>query len=76
MPRITVSSGPHGAGNSASSYDVGTQWQPVRITGTGNDRTALLRYPTGHGHVSIRVTAADTDGATVEQTVVNAYRLS
>jgi hypothetical protein len=58
------------------SYDGGTTWRPVRVAGTGDRRVALLTHPAGPGLVSLRATAADAAGNTVEQTIVNAYRLA
>lgn len=54
-----------------ASYDGGTTWRPVRLTGTGDQRLALVKHPR---MVSLRATAADSGGNMVEQTIVNAYR--
>lgn len=56
------------------SYDGGTTWKPVRVTGTGDKRVAVIRHPTGSSTVSLHATATDAHGNTVEQTIINAYR--
>jgi hypothetical protein len=33
-----------------------------------------VRHPAGSGYVSLRATASDTNGNTVTQTIVHAYR--
>ena len=47
------------------------------MTGSGAVRggVALLHHPDGPGYVSLRATATDSEGNTVTQTVVCAYRL-
>jgi hypothetical protein len=57
------------------SFDGGATWRPVRVTGNGDHRTAHIHHPTGPGHVSLRATATGKGGATVDQTVLNAYGL-
>jgi hypothetical protein len=52
------------------SFDDGATWKPVRL----KDDAALVPLPGGEGFVSLRATAADSDGNTVEQTVIRAYR--
>lgn len=59
-----------------ASYDDGATWIPVRLTGTGGTRLARMRHPDGPGTVSLRATATDAHGDAVEQTILNAYRLS
>lgn len=56
------------------SYDDGQTWQeaPVR----GNGRLLVPHHPAGDGFVSLRVSAADADGNTVEQTIIRAYRFA
>ncbi|NUT02765.1 MAG: hypothetical protein HOV76_04750 [Hamadaea sp.] len=57
------------------SLDGGTTWQQVKVAAKGGgDFTASYVLPsrTG-GTVSIKATASDTDGNTIEQTVLNAY---
>ncbi|MEU7572186.1 S8 family serine peptidase [Micromonospora sp. NPDC049240] len=59
------------------SYDDGATWQPVRLTAAGAGTwNATLRYPRTSGFVSLKATASDDAGNTVEQEVVRAYRLS
>ncbi|GAA0794165.1 S8 family peptidase [Spirilliplanes yamanashiensis] len=56
------------------SHDGGRTWvKPVmvRVGGTG---VALVERPEGTGTVTIRSTATDAAGNTVEQTIANAYR--
>lgn len=55
------------------STDDGRTWRPVPVTGSGANRTALVRNPAG-GFVSLRATAA-TDNGTVTQTVIRAYAI-
>jgi hypothetical protein len=53
-----------------ASFDDGLTWTQVQVQ---ND-AALVRLPAGSGFVSLRATAADNEGNTVEQTIVHAYR--
>ncbi|MFI9815149.1 S8 family serine peptidase [Saccharothrix variisporea] len=50
-----------------ASFDDGATWVPVR--------TLIPRGGKPGGYVSLRVTASDTEGNTVDQTVLRAYRL-
>jgi hypothetical protein len=59
-----------------ASFDDGGTWQPLRVKGRGDDRTVTIDHPTGPGFVSLRATAADSDGNRVEQTIIHAYRLT
>ena len=59
-----------------ASFDDGGTWQPLRVTGRGDDRKVTIDHPTGPGFVSLRATAADADGNRVEQTIIHAYRLT
>ncbi|MEU2613213.1 hypothetical protein ABZ570_16760 [Micromonospora sp. NPDC007271] len=58
-----------------ASFDGGRRWQPVRLTGSGEQRIASIRHPAGAEHVSLRATAVDAAGNRVEQTVLRAYLL-
>jgi hypothetical protein len=58
------------------SYDGGTDWQQVRLIGWGDRRVALVKHPAGPGLVSLRATATDAAGNSVQQTIVNAYRVA
>lgn len=53
------------------SYDEGQHWQPVPLTGSGDRRIALIRR--SGATVSLRATAADADGNTVQQTIIRSY---
>lgn len=55
------------------SYDDGQTWQEVPVRG---GRLVVLHHPDGDGFVSLRASATDADGNTVEQTVIRAYRIS
>ena len=57
------------------SYDDGRTWQRATLRGEGDHRTAVVRHPRGAGFASLRVTAADTRGNSVTQTVIRAYAL-
>jgi hypothetical protein len=57
------------------SYDDGKIWQKAAVTGTGERRVATVHHPRGAGFASLRVSAADTAGNTVEQTLIRAYAL-
>ena len=54
------------------SYDDGTTWQTPLYSRIGERGVAFLRP--GAGAVSLRVTAANSAGATVVQTMIRAYR--
>jgi subtilisin family serine protease len=55
------------------SYDDGATWCPVPLTGDGLNRTAHVIHPAGHGFVSLKATATDSAGNSVEQTIIHAY---
>jgi hypothetical protein len=56
------------------SYDDGAHWSPTLLIRLGNGGIALAKHPQGHGFVSLRGTASDNTGNTVEQTIIRAYR--
>lgn len=61
-----------------TSYDDGQHWQPVTVTGWNGRFSAIVPAPprgSAATAVSLRVTAADTAGDTVTQTVDRAYLL-
>jgi hypothetical protein len=62
------------------SYDHGKTWQPavVNRTANGEYRVIYTHPPLGDtaGTVSLRAQASDEDGNRVEQTMLDAYRLS
>jgi hypothetical protein len=55
-----------------ASFDDGATWIPVQL----KDDTALIANPAGSGFVSLKASAADSEGNTVEQTIIHAYRYS
>ncbi len=57
------------------SYDDGAKWTRARTGFSGSTGVALLRHPDAGKFVSLRITARDTDGNTVTQTVTRAYQL-
>jgi subtilisin family serine protease len=58
------------------SYDDGRTWQAAPLTRTGGRWLAALRHPSGPGFVSLRATATDHAGNTVDQMIIHAYRLA
>lgn len=57
------------------SYDGGVTWTAAPFRRTGAGWCLALRHPAGARTVSLRATAGDPTGPTVEQTTVDAYRL-
>jgi subtilisin family serine protease len=57
------------------SYDDGTTWTEPRYTRTGDRGVAILKNPRKPGYVSLRATATDTAGNSVQQTIMRAYRV-
>ena len=61
------------------SYDHGTSWQPATLTRICHGQVCTNHYraaytaPAG-AQVSLRVTAHDTNGATVTETILDAYQ--
>jgi subtilisin family serine protease len=53
-----------------ASLDDGATWKPLRLRGGA----ALVPHSGGSGFVSLRATAADSQGDTVELTVIHAYK--
>lgn len=58
------------------SYDDGATWQPALVAGKGDLRRAIVHHPSAGGYVSLRASAVDTLGNSVQQTIIRAYRLS
>jgi subtilisin family serine protease len=58
-----------------ASFDDGATWQPVPLAGAGDRRTAMVRQPAGPRFVSLRATATDRSGNSVQQTIIRAYVL-
>jgi len=56
-----------------ASFDDGATWLPVPIVGLDDRALGLIVHPPGTTFVSLRGSAADTEGNTVEQTVLRAY---
>lgn len=57
------------------SYDDGGTWQTVPVRREGGQWLAGLRHPAGAAFVSLRATATDGAGNTVDQTIIRGYRL-
>lgn len=57
------------------SYDQGATWRPVFLLPTGSGAWVALLDQPRQGYVSLRASGAYSDGATVEYTVLRAYRL-
>ncbi len=58
------------------SYDDGATWSAVPVRARGAEEfSASYRHPLRGDFVSLRVAASDSDGNTLEQTLVRAYRL-
>lgn len=57
------------------SFDDGRTWRPAPVVDAGGGLAAQITHPAGTGFVSLRATAADDRGNTVEQTIVRAYRI-
>ncbi|GAB3462933.1 S8 family peptidase [Actinophytocola sediminis] len=55
-----------------ASYDDGQTWHQVPVT---SRQEAVLDHPAGASSVSLRASATDRDGNTVNQTVIRAYTL-
>ncbi|WP_157434038.1 MULTISPECIES: S8 family peptidase [Actinoalloteichus] len=58
------------------SYDDGATWTAVEVTSTEDGATALLTHPAEDGFVSLRASAADAAGNTVEQTMLRSYGIT
>jgi subtilisin family serine protease len=58
------------------SFDDGATWQEAKVAGLPGKPRLLVPHPDRAGFVSVRVTAADSAGNTVVQTVIRAYRIA
>ena len=58
------------------SYDEGKTWRSVPVARYGDNVVAVLIHPKGATSVSTRMSAADTAGNTVKQTVIKSYGLN
>jgi hypothetical protein len=56
------------------SFDDGATWTELPVRSAGGLATVALRVPRGSGFVSLRASAADSGGNTVEETIIHAYR--
>ncbi|ADD43178.1 hypothetical protein [Stackebrandtia nassauensis] len=57
------------------SYDDGKTWQDVTIERDGDHATATLEHPDGATFVSVKFTAEDDKGQTVEHSTIRSYGL-
>ncbi len=58
------------------SYDSGLIWQPATVTAEGGDRYLLgFTAPAGAG-ITLRVSAADSAGGSIAETILNSYGTS
>jgi hypothetical protein len=57
-----------------ASYDDGLTWTVAPTLSWRDTGLALLRHPATPGFVSLRITASDTAGNSVSQTVIRAYQ--
>jgi hypothetical protein len=58
------------------SFDDGVTWRGVPVVRFGQHAFAAVTHPAQAGFVSLRARSADTDGNSVEQTVIRAYRIA
>jgi hypothetical protein len=56
------------------SFDDGKTWNRSVVLPGPTGGVVLLRHPAGSGFVSLKAASADTEGNTVEQTIIHAYR--
>jgi hypothetical protein len=57
------------------SFDGGTTWHRTQVTGTGGHYTAAFTAPAGT-KVTLRTSASDAAGATITETIANAYQIA
>lgn len=55
------------------SYDDGATWKKVKIDRDGDHATATLKHPSGAKFVSVKFTAKDDKGQTVETSTIRSY---
>ena len=58
------------------SQDGGKTWRPVAVTGTGPGRFRAVFSDKQAGTVALRVTAADSAGSQIKETILSAYKVS
>ncbi|MBP2328413.1 subtilisin family serine protease [Kibdelosporangium banguiense] len=57
------------------SHDNGTTWKPVPVLTVNGKRFTILTHPAGAKSVSLKASARDADGNSVDQTILNAFHL-
>ncbi|GAA0564809.1 S8 family serine peptidase [Paractinoplanes ferrugineus] len=57
------------------SFDDGKTWKQASVRGFGDQRVATVDHRRGAGYASLRVSATDSKGNTVNQTIIRAYAL-
>lgn len=60
----------------AVSANGGKNWYPLRVSGSGSQRSVTVTNPRNAGYVSLRISATDAAGTSVSVVVFNAYRVS
>jgi hypothetical protein len=58
------------------SQNGGKTWRPVAVTSTGPGRFSAVFSDREAGSVSLRVTAADSAGSKIKETIMSAYKVS
>jgi hypothetical protein len=58
------------------SQNGGKTWRPVAVTGTGPGRFRAVFSDKRAGTVALRVTAADSAGSRIKETILSAYKVS
>ncbi|MFY1695738.1 MULTISPECIES: S8 family serine peptidase [unclassified Solwaraspora] len=58
------------------SYDGGDSWLPAQVRSAKAGWTASVHHPDADGFVSLRASVTDRDGNTVQQTIIQAYRIT
>ena len=57
------------------SYNDGVTWAEASVTRTGEQGTVALQHPATAGFVSLRTQVADSTGASLDMTIIRAYRI-
>jgi subtilisin family serine protease len=57
------------------SFDDGKTWKQAAVRGSGDQRVATVNHPASAGFASLRVSATDSKGNSVNQTIIRAYAL-
>jgi subtilisin family serine protease len=58
------------------SFDDGVSWRSVAVVRLGQQAFVAIPHPAQPGFVSLRARSSDTDGNSVDQTVIRAYRIA